>query len=1259
MIIQNKIKKTFAQKILAFLLALCIMSSIIGPVMSDGITALASAPSSYSTITTNSTASVRITSLESAKYFKFVPTQSGTYKFYSSNNSSSDPKGSLLDANGNSLISDDDGGSNYNFSITYDCVGGTTYYVKAYMYGSSTGSYTLNVTTISIACAHNYVLQSTTAADCENDGVATYVCSLCNESYRSTVASALGHNYVNGACTRCAATDYANVTCINIATAGGTNYSLFNSGRTGIGANKTGVLYSDALNPSPSTYKNSGYDIYVRANKNNSSCSSESQVGLSFNICVDVDEKSNLTIYSYDVDEEEGEVDGIYLVNETTSIETRLGALSGMDEGWYNTSFEIPAELLKNGNTYHIKIKGEASTWCVYIRTVNLIINGSNAPIPTPTTGIENADLNTSISSSGLITANLTANAYAEASYTLEYKAVCYSDMAQYGGKEYRVTVPTTAASFNTTFQLESGAPRGTYEITVFIKDNAGNVIATRTSTASYGYSAVSYNANGGSQNIPTDGTTYSSGNTVTVKFDYIPSMYGYTFLGWSTNRNATVPTYTQNGTKTFTIGSSDVTLYAVWSLVVHEHEWTENSRTLATCTTDGKINYVCSCGETKFDIIKATGHNIQTIIETAVTCTTDGLIIDRCMNVGCTYEKRTVVHGSHNYSITDRKEATCNTSGYIEYTCSNCLDKQYEYFEGKHNYVETARIEPTVNAEGSITYTCSNCNDYYSIVLPMLTPVLKNASVLLIQDSLPWAEDVNRTLLNTLKNRGVVSSYNIINTSALANFDLSQYGVVFIANDQSTATYNRLALNAAKLENYVKAGGNLIYGACDEGWGGCGSLTHNLPGGVRTSNYYSVHNYIVNELHPIVTGVYTDNKSLKDELLKGNYCSHTYFHTSSLSEGTNIILRDANGNPTLIEYNLGEGTVIASGLTWEYFYVRNHYNMSTNYSKYVFDDLLTYMVYMSNTCEHNYQVIETVNATCEESGYTKYVCSICSHEYKGNIVAAVGHNFVETSRTNGTCMVLGEVVYTCACGTIKTEKTDYAAHIEGNWIVDVEPTATQTGSRHKECTVCNALMKTEVIPVLAKLVIDNVEAAAGKTVTTVAINIQNNPGIIGAVLTLNYAPALTLTKVEAGDAWGSLNFTMPPAFSNPCNFVWDGVVGADYENGTVLILTFDLPDNAETGTVYNITASYTYGNMINASLETVDVEIVNGSITVNSSLGDVNKDGVVNVVDVILLRRYLVGGYEVVIDESTADMNGDGVITIADVVLLRRFLVD
>ena len=1191
-----------------------------------------------------------------------------------------------------------------------------------------------------------------------------------------------------------------------------------------------------------------------------------------------------------------------------------------------------------------------------------------------------------------------------------------------------------------------------------------------------------------------------------------------------------------------------------------HIHDYEEISRVNATCTDDGAAEYVCSsCGATRFTVIPATGHNIVTVVEVEVTCTTPGLIVDRCTNEGCDYEKQTTVYSSHNYTVTNRVEAVCETPGYIEYTCTNCDDVKYEYFYGVHDYVESYRVEAQVGAEGSVTYTCSGCGDSYSITLPALLPVLKNSAVLLIQDSLPWSENVNTSLLNALKERGVVSSYNIINTSSLGSIDLTQYGVVMIANDQSSSMYTALATHAEKLENYVMAGGNLIYGACDAGWGG-GSISHALPGGVTTSNYYSVYNYIVNDLHPIVTGVYTDNRSLRDELLKGNYCSHTYFDLDTLPEGTDIILRDANGNPTLIEYTLGSGTVIATGLTWEYFYVRDHYDMVTNYSKYAYDDLVTYMVYMSSTCEHNYEVAETVEASCEANGYTKYVCALCGHEYLGDVVVATGHSYTEQSRTEPTCAANGSIVSACDCGATRTEIipaiphtwevsreeptcTDYGAltytcscgatkselilptqhnyqivnvveatcvangriefacqndgcgavkyqtidvldhafgddnvcdscgfeyavhthaydtvtvvaptctaagytehacycgysyrdayveptrhlwnngvitsdatcvsdglityrcitcdatktavipaahqwiildtvaktcttdgsvskactacgeetveiipashnwnegtvmtaatceedglkvcvcldcgetqgfaipklghyyingvcdrcgesfmdnvtpsvhplygmyfeledvlsdygpslideygvmldynegavfekvavfliqdgtmwrrciaikgtgiqyatyvpylsyrgeiqytglnhdwinifrltehadgiwtysdyvtigvnlqdaygnlllslydigqagaqtrifddldemiawlgedcfdhaesdwiidreatclagerhkectvcgkvlateeippvaehsltdwivdveatcvaghmhvectvcgsvvaseeippvadHVAGDWIVDMAPTATNTGLRHKECATCGTTLETDVMDILAKFVISNVEAGAGSTVR-VTIDIQNNPGIVGAVLSIAYDPALRLVGAEVGSALNSLSFTLPNEFANPCNFVWDGVNVADFSDGAVLVLIFEVPTGVETGSVYNISASYTFGNMINAELEAVDVEIENGSITVINPVGDANCDGIVDVADVVAMRRYIAGGYGVEIDEIAADLDSDGYITVTDIVLLRRMLV-
>ena len=51
----------------------------------------------------------------------------------------------------------------------------------------------------------------------------------------------------------------------------------------------------------------------------------------------------------------------------------------------------------------------------------------------------------------------------------------------------------------------------------------------------------------------------------------------------------------------------------------------------------------------------------------------------------------------------------------------------------------------------------------------------------------------------------------------------------------------------------------------------------------------------------------------------------------------------------------------------------------------------------------------------------------------------------------------------------------------------------------------------------------------------------------------------------------------------------------------------------------------------------------------------DVNGDGKVNLKDVVYLRRYIAGGWDLEIDTAAADVNADGVINLKDVVLLRR----
>ena len=54
---------------------------------------------------------------------------------------------------------------------------------------------------------HSYVSEVTTEATCDKAGVRTYTCSACKNSYTEAITELPGHNYVDGACTACGATE--------------------------------------------------------------------------------------------------------------------------------------------------------------------------------------------------------------------------------------------------------------------------------------------------------------------------------------------------------------------------------------------------------------------------------------------------------------------------------------------------------------------------------------------------------------------------------------------------------------------------------------------------------------------------------------------------------------------------------------------------------------------------------------------------------------------------------------------------------------------------------------------------------------------------------------------------------------------------------------------------------------------------------------------------------------------------------------------
>ena len=54
---------------------------------------------------------------------------------------------------------------------------------------------------------------------------------------------------------------------------------------------------------------------------------------------------------------------------------------------------------------------------------------------------------------------------------------------------------------------------------------------------------------------------------------------------------------------------------------------------------------------------------------------------------------------------------------------------------------------------------------------------------------------------------------------------------------------------------------------------------------------------------------------------------------------------------------------------------------------------------------------------------------------------------------------------------------------------------------------------------------------------------------------------------------------------------------------------------------------------------------------------GDLDDSGEVDVTDVIMTRRYITGGYGIVIREETADVDKSGEVDVTDVIMIRRYI--
>jgi len=178
--------------------------------------------------------------------------------------------------------------------------------------------------------------------------------------------------------------------------------------------------------------------------------------------------------------------------------------------------------------------------------------------------------------------------------------------------------------------------------------------------------------------------------------------------------------------------------------------------------------------------------------------------------------------------------------------------------------------------------------------------------NVLVLRDELPWGKNINVPILLSMG-----ANVTTATSAQMAGIDLSEFCLIMFESNQPESFYDTYKTNFQKFNTYVFNGGRLDLRACM--YSSRKETVHELPlpGGVSTlhNNSLEYDNYITYPNHPVIIGLI--------DPFYGNFASHDAFQ--NLLPQTKIITVNTLNEPTTISYRYGNGSVIATGMTWEY----------------------------------------------------------------------------------------------------------------------------------------------------------------------------------------------------------------------------------------------------------------------------------------------------------------------------------------------------
>ena len=365
--------------------------------------------------------------------------------------------------------------------------------------------------------------------------------------------------------------------------------------------------------------------------------------------------------------------------------------------------------------------------------------------------------------------------------------------------------------------------------------------------------------------------------------------------------------------------------------------------------------------------------------------------------------------------------------------------------------------------------------------------------------------------------------------------------------------------------------------------------------------------------------------------------------------------------------------------------------NFTDPESGYLYDESLShastcieigYNAYVCSTCgdvqyfylrkvEHTpdlENVVDAKEASCLEEGNTgKILCIDCGEVLiNGNVIPKLNHNYVYLDEDRHVCSNGEHSEYHHYTVTESVKSKINADGSESWYIVYTYTCVCQKDGVIFSKEVVDENMIVDANTKLPTIMVSDGYALSAGDEVVVYVQLLNNPGINAANFGIRYSEGLELIKIQDGTVLKGSLVIDGLAVNYGYNFVWgnDSLFSND---GNLLKLTFKVSEYAELGDSFVVSLVYAIGNGAQGGFGTSTGKqyfiTKDGTITIVERLpGDINNDGVVDLMDAIEIGRFVVGKTDS-IDETYANVDlsynddGNSNVDIMDMVAILQYI--